>query len=245
MRSELLDRFPGLVYGISNVDDGNMSFVYGEETEVRNNRLNFFDKLGIRAEDLAAIRLGMTDRVESLGLNDKARNVLKPADIEHSDAAISTEVGLFILTADCTPAIVYDPVSKAIALIHMSWQCTDKELARKTIELMQREYHCQPADLVVFMGPGIKKETYIQKNPGQKSDDRWKPFLNLVGENEYQVDVTGFNRYQLMSLGVKPENIEESPIDTATDKNFYSHYRSAHTGEPEGRFATVVMMNAN
>jgi hypothetical protein len=39
---------------------------------------------------------------------------------------------------------------------------------------------------------------------------------------------------------VLPEHIEVSPVNTAISDEYYSHYRSVRSGEPEGRFALLV-----
>ena len=43
-------------------------------------------------------------------------------------------------------------------------------------------------------------------------------------------------------MGVEEENIDLNKIDTVTDRNYFSQFRSDRVNEPQGRFATVVMM---
>jgi copper oxidase (laccase) domain-containing protein len=53
----------------------------------------------------------------------------------------------------------------------------------------------------------------------------------------------GYVRKQLDECGVGKEKIEVSEIDTVVNRNYFSHHRSYFTGEPEGRFATVVCLS--
>jgi copper oxidase (laccase) domain-containing protein len=55
------------------------------------------------------------------------------------------------------------------------------------------------------------------------------------------VDLVAFTEKQLLNVGVLPENIFESSIDTASDKHFFSHVRDKNLPiEKQGRFACVV-----
>ena len=50
-RSKLFAGFRGVVYGVSEVADGNMSINWGDEATVNSNRRKFLGKLEIRLED--------------------------------------------------------------------------------------------------------------------------------------------------------------------------------------------------
>lgn len=244
IKSKLLARYPELVWGVSTVGDGNMSFLFGEADEVVTHRRWFLQKLNSLAVDFYALRLGMVDRIDILTEADRSVRMLEFEEPEQkSDAAITVAggPGIFLMTADCTPGVIYDPKKQVVAAVHMSWQCTDQELARKTVELMAEKFGSQPADLIAFLGPGIRKESYVHEDPSQRQDPRWQPFIAKV-QGGYSIDVAGFNRHQLVQAGLKPENIEISPVDTATTKDYFSHYRSVRTGEPEGRFVTAVIV---
>jgi copper oxidase (laccase) domain-containing protein len=74
------------------------------------------------------------------------------------------------------------------------------------------------------MGPSIKKDSY------------------LLEEYPNGYDLTGENIKQLLLKGVREENIIVDPTDTATDTNFFSHYRESRKKENEGRFLTTTML---
>lgn len=247
MTSKLLGQYAKLKFGFSNVIDGNMAKGKIESDEVvLNNRRLFLQRLGQEYDAFAVIPLGMTDNIEVVNAGERGQTSAKAKNVPLADAAMTADagVGLMILTADCTPAIAYDPVRQVCGLIHMSWECTHKELARKFVERMVIEFKTNPNDILVYFGLGIKQSSYLQLNPSQRDDPRWQPYLRDLTSGETAVDIPGFNRAQLIQAGVLPDHIEECQADTRHDKRFFSCYRTSHDGGGDGRFATGVMMGA-
>lgn len=167
-------------------------------------------------------------------------------DAVTADAFVTDEkaLPLILLTGDCIPAIFFDPIANALALVHLSWKTTESKLARRTVELMIKTYGCDPSRLLVCLGPGIQANSYSFPDPIQKSLSGWGPFLRDLPDGTTAIDNFSYNKSQLLGVGVQAEHIEDVGIDTATDARFFSHYRSARTDDAEGRFATVVQINA-
>jgi copper oxidase (laccase) domain-containing protein len=149
-------------------------------------------------------------------------------------------VVLFLPTADCFPVAFHDPERGAIALAHLGWRPTDKQLASKVVRAMTDAYGCRPEDIRVSIGPGIHKESYVFENPEQKNQPAWKPFLTELPDGRVQVDLRTAIRAQLLESGIRDEHVSTSPDDTASSSEYFSHYRSVRTGELEGRFATLI-----
>ena len=164
-----------------------------------------------------------------------------------ADALVTNQPGiaLLLLTADCNPIILFDPNNRVLALAHAGWQSTDVHLAEKVVWHMQQQYGSKPADIRVYIGPAIKKESYVFVKPQQADWPAWKPFLSKAGEDgEVAIDLPGYNRQQLLDAGVLADHIQVCPTDTATDPDYFSHYRATRSGDltDDGRFATVCMM---
>jgi len=235
-----------ILIGVSTVADGNMSVKWGEKTVVEGNRMKFLDKLGIKYEDcvLASLLGGTEINIVDSGYKKKY--------IE-GDALITKEkgVGLFMVTADCLPVVLYDKTRQILALVHLGWRGVDGKLAIKVIKKLG-EFGCKPADIQVWIGPGVKKETYIKygkkleefrKIMGEDSFREWQEFLVKTPiKDQFGVDLIGFVWKQLDEMGIKKEQIDVSNVDTIRDTNYFSHYRAGQTGEKEGRFATVAMI---
>ena len=228
-------KYPGLIYAVSTVVDGNMALKWGDKNEVWRNREKFLDKNSISVKDCVFTSLVHGVEIKIVGSHDKEK-------ILEADGFITLDkqVAIWITTGDCLPVVVYDSVRCALALVHLSWQGVDKGLTIKAIQKMV-EMGSNPANLGVKIGPGARKESYIFDGPiAQENDPKWQPFLEKLGNGRTAIDLVGFIKKQLVDCGV--EKIEDCGIDTAKGKNYFSHYRAVRTGESEGRFATVVMM---
>ncbi len=232
----------GLVHGFSSVSDGNMSYLWGDERTVLENREQFLRKSDVNPKKCAVMSILNSD-VITLITPETAVGIGKNDPIK-TDALITTEKDIFLLLviADCLPIILYDPALKVLALAHCGWKSTEAKLAGKIVDFLKEHFHTNPNDLLVGIGPGIHKESYKLANPVQKQLAGWGDFLTDAPNGQTAIDIIGYNKFQLMSAGVKEENIEISDIDTAADPSFFSHYRSKKNGEIEGRFTAVVGM---
>jgi copper oxidase (laccase) domain-containing protein len=82
--------------------------------------------------------------------------------VPHADGLITTDprVCLGIHVADCGPVYLLDPIRRVIALLHSGRRGTELGIVRAAIEKMEREFKCDPASLVVQLGPCIRPPRY-------------------------------------------------------------------------------------
>lgn len=242
--SELL-KDAGLSHLLTHKSDGNMSYRWGEKQEVIANRKKVLAKLGLGLDDCYCPRMdGHTDGVEVITASKKGvgmfdRNLNEPAD------AIITNtkgIGLWLFIADCIPVVIYDPINIALGLSHLSWQTSSKHLAAKTVSEMNKNFDSDPSQLKIFMGPSIKQESYKFEDPEQKTMPDWQPYLRETSDGLTSIDLVKFNFDEFVSVGVLSGSIEVSPINTAMDPRFFSHYRDSRAGDSEGRFAVVAVL---
>ncbi len=241
-RLEKLESVQGLVHGFSSLEDGNMSFLWGEENEVLRNRGDYLQKLSVDPKKCAVMSVWDEGVIEEATC-DTPMGIGKHESTK-ADALITREKGvaLFLLTADCLPIILYDPVVKVIALVHAGWKSTDAKLCKRVVEMLGKRCESNPVNVIVGIGPGIRKESYVFTKNTREYSNEWSPFLSYVPGGGVAVDIVGYNMKQLIDAGIPRGNMEVSDIDTGEDKQFFSHHRSQRTGEKEGRFATVVTM---
>lgn len=223
-----------LLYVVSTKKDGNLSQKWENTEDVIQAQERFLQKHGLRHEDVVIIDTEHGERITHVTAKDKGTAI-------ETEALITSEpnIGLFLLTADCFPLAYHDPVRGVIAIAHLGWRPVGLQLARKVIEEMMRVYGSNPKDVIVFIGPGIQKESYMLDTLEQ-GDPAWKPFIALLPDGRYQVDLRGYITKQLLDAGVLETNLRIDPTDTATSDHYFSHYRSVRTNEPEGRFASVI-----
>lgn len=227
---------------VSTVTDGNLSYRWGEAGQVLANRQVFLTKNNVHFDRCVSMRTRDASEIQVVDSSFAGRGMAEIESAVEVDALITQEpdLPLFLLTADCIPAIVLDAERGVLALAHLSSKCTGGKLVQKVVQAMQERFSCRPENLEVALGPGIHKESFRFNDPIQKRLPGWEPFIKDLENSETAVDLYGYNRFQLEEMGVRPEKIWESPVDTAQDARLFSHYRAVRNGEVEGRFATVV-----
>lgn len=117
-----------------------------------------------------------------------------------------------------------------------------KKIIGVVIDKMIENFQINPADLCVEIGPHIKKDSYQFDNLVQLNDPNWRSYLERITLEKYSIDLTAYALNQLTAKGVSKNNISISNIDTAKDDQYFSHYRSANQGAPEGRFLSFITM---
>lgn len=227
----------------SKIEDGNMSLKYDLDGSAILNRKKFFHKNKIPYENTLLMKVKYSDSI--IGLADdffKEHSDLSKVEIE-ADAIIiqRPNVFLYLPFGDCIPMAVFDSKNEVLAFAHMGWQSTELNFHIKIIEYMKRYYGTNISDIEIFLGPSIKKESYILKNPSQLKYKEWHSFLNHIGEDNYEIDLNGYICSGLDRLGIR--NIKNSTVDTVKDSSYFSHYRVIYKNkeEQEGRFVCGAM----
>ncbi|MFH1749946.1 MAG: polyphenol oxidase family protein [bacterium] len=235
---EKIKKIKNLVHGISTKTDGNMSFNWGLKEEVIKNRKKFLKTLRVNPKKCIVMQLEHKNRILDVVQRFAGRGILQ-TDAPVADCLITKEKNLFLflLTADCLPIIFFDPSKKTLALAHLGWKNTDTKFCQNIIKKLKK-LGSDPKNIIVGIGPGIHKESYIKG----RDIPKWKKFVRKVDEKKFQINLIGYNKQQLLDSGVPETNIEISPINTVKSKNFFSHYYAKKTGKKEARFATIVGM---
>lgn len=159
-----------------------------------------------------------------------------------ADAMVTDQAGvvLTILTADCVPILLYDPIHRAIGAVHAGWRGTQQEIARKTVETMHRQYGTQTADLIVGIGPAIGGCCY---EVGAEVADHFADYpeaLSAKKNGKYLLDTKQINAEQLVALGIPEVQIEVSSVCTMCESERFFSYR-AEPGEA-GRFMSCIAL---
>lgn len=242
-----LSKFPKLFHSFSTKTDGNMAnSILGKVVnfnEVLKNREKFLSGIGADMNKSVCMWVTHGDEIieapsEKIGVSMK--DYKKAVKV---DGMLTNKKGifLFLLIADCLPIILFDPLNEAIGLIHAGWKGVDLEIVKKAVKIMNKEYGSDSENIIVGIGPCAQKESYVKFDPDQKNDPKWKPFLELVGNDKYKIDLIGLTKKHLIEAGIEAGNIFVSKIDTVSDKRFFSHVREASLPiEKQGRFACVV-----
>jgi YfiH family protein len=161
--------------------------------------------------------------------------------IADCDALVTDQKGVMlgVLTADCVPVLMYDPVREVVAAVHAGWKGTKAQIVAKTVEKMQEVYGCDPADIIAGIAPAIGSCCY------EVGEEVAKHFFDVPqgympkGE-KYMLDLPFINKTQLIGAGLKEEHIELSGICTACETERFFSYRKEQGCS--GRFMSLVGM---
>lgn len=162
------------------------------------------------------------------------------------DALITNlpKVPLLVLTADCVPVVIIDPVNKAIGVAHAGWRGTYDKISEKTIEEMIKSYNSNPQDLICVIGPSIGPCCYeVSKDLVEKFNinlANYEERFDIIKDNKYYLDLWKINELTLKDCKVKEENIINLQICTNCNHDKFYSYRK-HNKTPK-RIGTMIQI---
>lgn len=232
----------GCIAGMSTVADENMDFRFGERSDVLRAREQFMQKYGCTLPE--SVWMSVEHGSTVLHVTKIASRSMGGVDGVSADAFITNErsLPLCLLTADCTPLVLHDRTNNALALVHVGWKPAHLGIIASVIQEMSHLYNTAGTDCDAYIFPGIRAESYIQVNPTQRHDVAWEKHIVELEPERFSINIPSFIRAQLKASGFLDSSIHESMIDTYTDGNYFSHYRSQKTKENEGRMLTIAML---
>lgn len=162
------------------------------------------------------------------------------------DAVVSATTGVLagVKTADCVPILIGDPSTGAFAAIHAGWRGTVQSIAAKAIERMKEEYGSDPCDFIAAIGPAAGCRSY--EIGGDVIDAFAQNFphsahlFNPTREGHALIDLHQANFEQLVSAGVKAENISVAPFCTMERTDLFFSYRVESKKGKTGRLMSAV-----
>jgi YfiH family protein len=184
------------------------------------------DALGFDASNLVLTYQVHSDVVRQVSRAD-ARGVDHQV-YPQCDALITNDPGtaLVVFAADCTPVLLYDPVTGAVGAAHAGWRGTANKIAAKTAQAMVRAYGCGPKNICAAIGPNIAQccfETDADVPEAMRNayGAQAEAFIRKAN-HKYYVNLKDLNALALRQAGV--ENIEISDLCTVCEPDrFWSH----------------------
>ncbi|MCR4287609.1 MAG: peptidoglycan editing factor PgeF [Deltaproteobacteria bacterium] len=151
-----------------------------------------------------------------------------------------------VLTADCVPALLYDPVKKAVGVAHAGWRGALLKIAQKTVQTMVKSFGSRPEDIIACLGPHIRPCCYDVK------DDIIKEFEKTYGDaalgffefinGSARLDMAKAVTHSLIEEGLVKENIcSEAPCTACENKLFFSYRKENGI---TGRQLSFIMINS-
>ena len=246
--SKKLIKFKNIRHGFFNREGGVSKGIYkslncgpGSKDKIRNIKKNIekvCKKIGCNKKNLILLDQIHSNIVHNV--NRVTRKKLKGDSIITSKKGIA----LGILTADCAPVFIYDPINNLISALHAGWKGAFKQIISKTIKKFKLK-GSNLNDLIVVIGPCISKNNYEVKRDflikfiaKEKSN---KNFFNYKN-NKIFFSLNDFIKKSFLDLGIK--NIEIIKKDTyLLSNNFFSARRSLKKKLNDyGRNISVIMI---
>lgn len=156
-------------------------------------------------------------------------------EYKETDGIVTNKKNLILSTtnADCILLLFFDPIKKVIANVHSGWRGTLQRISTKAIEKMEKEYNCEPKDIICCICPSIRKCHFeVEK---EVKDMFEKEFKGIIEKNDiitetilnkkWTIDTVLINQVILEEKGLKKENIIDSKICSVCNSNLVHSYR--------------------
>jgi len=236
----IFSAFPNLIAGQSKrtggVSKGDFnSLNLGLNTEdaeeyVEQNRKLFFSSLGIDESNLAS------------SYQVHGNEILIAHEAQRAtgyDAVITNKANLFVAVtiADCTPVLIYDKHTHAVAAIHAGWRGTASKIVERTLNEMQKNFGTNAVNCFAYIGTCISKNAFEVGNEVAEQFNNAFVQFNETKQKHY-VDLKAANLQQLQGFGVPLTQIEIAETCTVINNDSYFSYRKENG--KTGRMLAVI-----
>jgi hypothetical protein len=170
---------------------------------------------------------------------DKKVNIDKPdfnlEEYNNTDGTITDKISIVLATtnADCILLLFFDPIKRVIANVHSGWRGTLQRISVETVKRMQKEYDCNPNDIICCICPSIRKCHFeVQKDVQELYYNEFKELKEIdkiiisISENKWLIDTVEINKIILKEVGLKEENIIDCGICSVCNSDLIHSYRA-------------------
>ena len=227
----------------------NLGFHRGDEEEnVLENYRRIGAAIGVSCEDMVLSRQTHTTNVRVVTDEDRGSGVVRSRNYNDVDGLITDIPGICLVTsyADCVPLYFVDPVKKVIGLSHSGWRGTVGRMGQVTIEKMQQEFGCDPADLIAAIGPSVCQDCYevsedvIEKFCETFSKEYWPELFYRKENGKYQLNLWKANARILLEAGVAREHIAVTNLCTHCNSDLLFSHRTM--GDQRGNLCAFLAL---
>lgn len=156
-----------------------------------------------------------------------------------TDGLLTNNKNIILATtnADCILLLFFDPIKKVISNVHSGWKGTLQRISVEAIRKMQKEYGCNPEDIICCICPSIRKCHFEVHKDVQ--EPYYKEFKNLkdidkiivpTSDTTWSIDTVEINRVILKEAGLKEENIIDCRICSVCNSNLIHSFRVEKEG---------------
>ena len=196
-----------------------------------------------------------TDKVLVINKENEKDYEFSKLNKEEYDGYVVDKPGIatLITTADCNPIIIYDKAKNVVANVHAGWKGVINRIYINAIKLMQEKYESQVEDLVICIGPSIRKCCFTSQEDSFKEKftsvfEYAEDYLEYEEDNvTFHIDLIKILKHEFKNVGVDESQIHVAPICTrcSTDDFFSYRYAVQNKFKDYGTMATIVELSEN
>lgn len=235
--SNLLNSFDNITHAFTTKDSGNLAFhVNDNELHVISNHELLAKELGYEKSSLIHMKQIHSDIVHVVDKNDNFEN--PPT----CDALITNKPNtpLMVMVADCSPILFYDDEQKVIAVAHAGRQGAFKNIVKNVVDSFIEEFESDVNNIHVIIGASIGSCCYeVGKEIYDEAKELDLEYAIQKRDSSFYLDVSKILETQLLTCGIKKENIEFCNECTCCNHKKYNSYRA---DAKTGRFAGVLVL---
>ncbi len=204
----------------------NIAFKEGERMEnVERNISILGSALGFDTGKMVLTRQTHGDLVRIVTAAD--HRSLCHRDYPECDGLVTMEPGvsLLVYTADCTPILLWDPVTGAVGAAHAGWRGTAAKIGARAVEKMM-ELGAKPENIRAAIGPNIgmchfETDADVPEAMLASYGPSAERYITRKGE-KYYLDLKAINALSLRELGVEQIDIS-ADCTVCQSERFWSH----------------------
>lgn len=240
LRFSLFEKHPQLIHGIFDKNYGNFSPNHDSLNKVEDNVKKLSEELKISPANMVSVNQVHSTNIVNIK-SKKEKQLINKRKID-ADGLITNLPNTFLLlkTADCIPLFIFDPKNNAVGLIHIGWRGAVAKIHEKAIGMIESNFKSKRNDLLIGLGPSVCAKCYVStQKPQQTSVNHWRKHISKRS-NGWHVDLSSFVLDTLVRCNIPQKNIQITNQCTCESNLWFSHTRSKKSGEPEGRFASIL-----
>jgi YfiH family protein len=155
-----------------------------------------------------------------------------------ADGCCTDKAGQAMLSkaADCQQILLAHNSGRYVAALHAGWRGNAQKFPELGVRSFCAAYEIKAADVLAVRGPSLGPDRAEFVNFAQEWPAEFKPWFNPVTQC---MDLWSLAKYQLVSAGLKPENIYSIDLCTHALREVFFSYRA----KSEGRQAAVIFIN--
>ena len=228
----------------------NLSLSVGDDpARVLENRRRLAAAVGASPGDFVFARQVHGAGVRIVGPADRGSGAFTLDDaVPDTDALVTTspDVVLAILTADCVPIVLHDPVAGVLACVHAGWRGTVARIPAAAVAAM-RSLGSRPSDIIAGVGPAVAPSRYqvgpdVHQAVTQSFGPAAATFLrpDPAAPGRWLLDLWSATRHALREAGLPDPQIHITthPTGPTGHDNFFSD----RAARPCGRLALVARL---